>query len=403
MEEFMPNSKKDINQQLRDTIYKKVTAENYQENQDETSKECKRLFKQGANPKTLAELEEILRERQDEQAIAKHLELSKPGTSPEALAKLKKSVEEGREHYNNYTQHFLPALKAEIMQSKKLTTTKKTEIEKIIMELKISDDLSKISGKDHPSSTIQNQNDRGNSQNTSLSVETSKLSSDSGSDSGVSSREPSEENLELSVNSRRSSVNSIPSVAEENNNLQKENENQMQPEQVAPEEPKMQENENSGGQADPNQVKNEVSPGVIQVADIGIQREKNTDPSGQAAQMIGSQVKNPMQPKEKKDRKKATTTVQKLPVNEKKGEDTSLKQPNNRNLHVALIAGCALSTIGCIVAGAMTSGLVGAGLLAMAAVFAIAAVAELHSNFLSSKLTSINVSPLVDDKELTAL
>ncbi|MGL9779113.1 MAG: hypothetical protein ACR5K5_02480, partial [Wolbachia sp.] len=74
-----------------------------------------------------------------------------------------------------------------------------------------------------------------------------------------------------------------------------------------------------------------------------------------------------------------------------------------RNLHVALVAGCALSTIGCIVAGAMTSGLVGAGLLAMAAVFAIAAVAELHSNFLSSKLTSINVSPLVNDKELTAL
>ncbi|EEH12353.1 hypothetical protein WUni_002830, partial [Wolbachia endosymbiont of Muscidifurax uniraptor] len=48
----------------------------------------------------------------------------------------------------------------------------------------------------------------------------------------------------------------------------------------------------------------------------------------------------------------------------------------------------------------MTSGLIGAGLLAMVAVLAIAAVAELHSNFLSSKLTSINVSPLVDDKSL---
>ncbi len=94
--------------------------------------------------------------------------------------------------------------------------------------------------------------------------------------------------------------------------------------------------------------------------------------------------------------------MQKLPVNEKKGEDIPLKQPNNRNLHVALVAGCALSTIGCIVAGAMTSGLIGAGLLAMAAVFAIAAVAELHSNFLSSKLTSINVSRHVDDKEFTA-
>lgn len=86
------SNEKDINQQLYNTIYTKVTAENYQENQDDTSKECKRLFKQGANPKTLAELEEILRERQDEQAIAKHLELSKPGASPEALAELGKSV-----------------------------------------------------------------------------------------------------------------------------------------------------------------------------------------------------------------------------------------------------------------------------------------------------------------------
>ncbi|WP_341822926.1 hypothetical protein [Wolbachia endosymbiont (group A) of Clivina fossor] len=143
----MPSSKKDINQQLRDTIYKKVTAENYQENQDKTSKECKRLFKQGANPKTLAELEEILRERQDEQTITKQLKSSKQGTSPEALAKLKKSVGEGREHYNNYTQHFLPALLREITKSKKLTTAKRTEIEKIIMELITLDVVSKSSNK----------------------------------------------------------------------------------------------------------------------------------------------------------------------------------------------------------------------------------------------------------------
>lgn len=112
------NNEKGINQQLSTTIYKKVTAENYQENQDETPKECKRLFKQGANPKTLAELEKILRERQDEQAIAKHLELSKPGASPKALAELGKSVGKKREHYNNYIQHFLPALKTEITNSK---------------------------------------------------------------------------------------------------------------------------------------------------------------------------------------------------------------------------------------------------------------------------------------------
>ena len=73
----------------------------------------------------------------------------------------------------------------------------------------------------------------------------------------------------------------------------------------------------------------------------------------------------------------------------------------NKNLHVALVTSSALLAIGCIVAGAMTSGLVGAGLFVVAAVFATAAAAEFCSNILSSKLTSISVSPLVDNKELT--
>ncbi|WP_265042043.1 DUF350 domain-containing protein [Wolbachia endosymbiont (group B) of Melanostoma mellinum] len=73
----------------------------------------------------------------------------------------------------------------------------------------------------------------------------------------------------------------------------------------------------------------------------------------------------------------------------------------NKNLHVALVTSSALLAIGCIVAGAMTSGLVGAGLFVVAAVFATAAAAELCSNILSSKLISISVSPLVDNKGLT--
>lgn len=73
----------------------------------------------------------------------------------------------------------------------------------------------------------------------------------------------------------------------------------------------------------------------------------------------------------------------------------------NKNLHVALVTSSALLAIGCIVAGAMTSGLVGAGLFVVAAVFATAAAAEFCSNILSSKLTSISVSPLVDNKGLT--
>ena len=73
----------------------------------------------------------------------------------------------------------------------------------------------------------------------------------------------------------------------------------------------------------------------------------------------------------------------------------------NKNLHVALVTSSALLAIGYIVAGAMTSGLVGAGLFVVAAVFATAAAAELCSNILSSKLISISVSPLVDNKGLT--
>ncbi|MFP3023645.1 MAG: hypothetical protein ACEY3K_12425, partial [Wolbachia sp.] len=162
-----------------------------------------------------------------------------------------------------------------------------------------------------------------------------------------------------------------------------------------------QENENSGGQANPDQVKEELSQVLLQQV-TEARGEESKIPVSATLMTDDDHTKDPVKSEEKKDKKNTITTVQKLPVNEKKGEDIPLKQPNNRNLHVALVAGCALSTIGCIVAGAMTSGLIGAGLLAMATVFAIAAVAELHSNFLSSKLTSINVSPLVDDKELTA-
>ncbi|WP_374698496.1 hypothetical protein [Wolbachia endosymbiont (group B) of Limnophora tigrina] len=90
------NNKKDS--ELHDVIYAKVTKENHKHEspdskRDETLRKCKQLFKQGASPKVLTELEELLRARQDEQAIAKHLELSKQGTSPEALAELEKSVE----------------------------------------------------------------------------------------------------------------------------------------------------------------------------------------------------------------------------------------------------------------------------------------------------------------------
>ncbi|MDR2045532.1 MAG: hypothetical protein LBP77_00815 [Rickettsiales bacterium] len=380
------SNEKDINQQLYNTIYTKVTAENYQENQDETSKKCKRLFKQGANPKTLAELEEILRERQDEQAIAKRLELSKPGASPEALAELGKSVEKKREHYNNYIQHFLPALLGKITQSTKLDKEKAKEIGRIISEIisKSSNKYSKI--EEQPINSIKEEIPVSSTGMTENNVE-SPMTQDqtqqelesltkeevcvSESDSGINS--PG-----LTSSSRRSSISSTLSSTEEDSNPQKEETgNKVLLEQTAEEEPA------------------QVSS---QCLTLGSRKKENMDPDGQATQMTGSQ---PLQPEEKKN---TAPIVQKPSANKNNSKGTPPeKQPNNRNLHVALVAGCALSIIGCIVAGAMTSGLVGAGLLAMATVFAIAAVAELHSNFLSSKLTSINVSPLVNDKELTAL
>ncbi|MDE5066941.1 hypothetical protein OZD63_02440 [Wolbachia endosymbiont of Drosophila leontia] len=451
-----PMSKEgDINQQLSNTIYKKVTAENYQENQDETSKECKRLFKQGASPKTLAELEKILRERQNEQAIAKHLESSKQGTSPEALAELEKSVGKKREHYNNYIQHFLPALKAEITESKKLDSKKKAAIVQTILDItnrssSVSSIPNAVEENIEDQMQLKHIEEQNNTQETPLNVaekksgdnkilsnsdvteevfekyskvvkeieekQTSKLSSGNDSDSGIDSPRTSKESLKSSVSSRRSSLTLVTSTSSEeslNSTLSSvEGDNGLQPEDEG--ETKLAHltktrSKGPSGRRSPSKYNKKIedqvekeSPQVSsQCVTLGSREKESVDTNSQTTQMTGSQAKDSMQPEEKRDRKNAITIVQKFPLNKKKGEDTPLeKQPNNRNLHVAFVAGCALSTIGCIVAGAMTSGLIGAGLLAMVAVLAIAAVAELHSNFLSSKLTSINVSPLVDDKSL---
>jgi hypothetical protein len=388
------NNTGDINQQLHNTIYKKVTKKTHnhespKKNGDGTIKKCIELFKKEANPNV--------------------------------LIKLEKSLKEQEESYNYYTKKFLPVFETEVMKLEVELSVSNNEREQLqrspTRRGKILEIISGITKRSSSVSSIPNAveeniedqmqlghiEEQNNTQETPLNVaekksgdtkilgqldipkevsrkyskvmeqlkkniKTPKLGNGSGSDSGINSPGLSEKNSISPINSRKNSLTSIASTSseeslnstlssvEEDNGLQpeggektellesnlespKENETQVQPEQTVKKEPKMQENENSDGQANPDQVKKDIL------------------------------LKN---------------------------------QPNNRNLHVALVAGCALSTIGCIVAGAMTSGLIGAGLLAMAAVFAIAAVAELHSNFLSSKLTSINVSPLVDDKELTA-
>ncbi|MFT4314463.1 MAG: DUF350 domain-containing protein [Wolbachia pipientis] len=188
---------------------------------------------------------------------------------------------------------------------------------------------------------------------------TSKLSSSSDLDSGINSSS-------LASSSRRNSLTSISSEesvhlklnpAEENNGLQLEDEGKTKlahPNKTRPKGP--------SGRRSPSKYYKKTEEGPHCVISV-----------------TGSKVKDTMQ-------------------SNNYGNNSKIK---NKNLHVALVISSALLAIGCIVAGAMTSGLVGAGLFVVAAVFATAAAAELCSNFLSSKLTSISVSPLVDNKELT--
>ncbi|WP_265023652.1 hypothetical protein [Wolbachia endosymbiont (group A) of Epistrophe grossularia] len=398
-----PKSKEgDINQQLSNTIYKKVTAENYQENQDETSKECKRLFKQGASPKTLAELEKILRERQNEQAIAKHLESSKQGTSPEALAELEKSVGKKREHYNNYIQHFLPALKAEITESKKLDSKKKAAIVQTILDItnrssSVSSIPNAVEENIEDQMQLKHIEEQNNTQETPLNVaekksgdnkilsnsdvteevfekcskvvkeieekQTSKLSSGNDSDSGIDSPRTSKESLKSPVSSRRSSLTLVTSTSSEeslNSTLSSvEGDNGLQPE----------------------------DEGETKLAHLTKTRSKG--PSGRRSPSKHHEKKDPMQPEEKEE--KAVSSKQ-----EASKDILSKKQSNDRNLHVALAAGCALLAVGCLVAAAIAK----LGILCViGAVFAIEAITTWYLTP-SSELTSTNLSRPVDDKSL---
>lgn len=191
---------------------------------------------------------------------------------------------------------------------------------------------------------------------------TSKLSSSSDLDSGINSSG-------LASSSRRSSLTSVTSIsseesvhlklnpAEEDNGLQLEDEGKTKlahPNKTRPKGP--------SGRRSPSKYYKKIEEGLAPHCVISV---------------TGSKVKDTMQSNNYENNSK------------------------NKNLHVVLVTSSALLAIGCIVAGAMTPGLVGAGLFVVAAVFATAAAAELCSNFLSSKLTSISVSPLVDNKELT--
>ncbi|WP_264336243.1 MULTISPECIES: DUF350 domain-containing protein [unclassified Wolbachia] len=441
----------DINQKLYDTIYKKVTKKTHsnqspKKDGDGTIKKCIELFNNGADPNVLIQLEKLLREQEEYQKYYNYY-------TEKFLPALKKKVIESGELMK-------PSVLNNEEKSSQRSPTIKGKTLKIISEI-----TKKSNNKDHSSSTIQNQkslrSNQANRQNNTMELfnkqslsgeveipknsginplekdslakgvsgkgtpgkyntlrnsgyygasahptskqsqarkeiaqsqlnsqsdlsidskdlknekpnitvnavevpsgaNTSKLSSSSDLDSGINSSS-------LASSSRRSSLTSVTSIsseesvhlklnpAEEDNSLQLEDEGKTK-------------------LAHPNKTRPKGPSGRISPS----KHYKKTEEGPHCViSVTGSKVKDTMQSNNYENNSK------------------------NKNLHVALVTSSALLAIGCIVAGAMTSGLVGAGLFVVAAVFATAAAAELCSNFLSSKLTSISVSPLVDNKELT--
>ncbi|WP_353280866.1 DUF350 domain-containing protein [Wolbachia endosymbiont (group B) of Cyclophora punctaria] len=386
-------SKEDINQQLYNAIYKKVTKKTHN----------------NESPK------------KGDGTIAKCIELFNKGAAPNVLIELEKSLRKQEKYYNYYTEKFLPELEKEVMGSEVGLPVFKNEIEQSqgsptrrgkILGI-ISRITNKSSDKNHSSSVIQNQKDRQgnamelfNKQSLSGEVEipknsginplekdslakgvsgkgtpgiynplrssgcygalttptseqlqargpvevpsganTSKLSSSSDLDSGINSSS-------LASSSRRNSLTSVTSIsseesvhlklnpAEEDNSLQLEDEGKTK-------------------LAHPNKTRPKGPSGRISPS----KHYKKTEEGPHCViSVTGSKVKDTMQSNNYKNSSK------------------------NKNLHVALVTSSALLAIGCIVAGAMTSGLVGAGLFVVAAVFATAAAAEFCSNILSSKI-----------------
>ncbi|MFP3026690.1 MAG: hypothetical protein ACEY3L_10770 [Wolbachia sp.] len=287
----MLSSKKDINQQLHDTIYKKVTKKTHnhkspKKNGDGTIKKCIELFKQGADPKVLIRLE--------------------------------KSLKEQEESYNYYTKKFLPVLETEVMKLEVELSVSNNEREQLqrsptrrgkILEI-ISGIIKRSSNKDskieeQPINSIKKEIPVSSTGMTENNVEspTKEEVCASSSDSGVSSRKPSEESLESPISSRRSSMSSILSSAGENNDPQKEDTgNQMQPEQAAPEEPQVQESVNSDGQANPDQVKEELSQVSLQRV-TEARGEESKIPVSRTGMTDDDHTKDPVKSEEKKDKK----------------------------------------------------------------------------------------------------
>ncbi|MGL9759620.1 MAG: hypothetical protein ACR5LA_13265, partial [Wolbachia sp.] len=138
------------NNKLLNIVIKKVTKEKHKHpspevGQDRTLRECKRLFKEGASSKVLNDV----------------------------LNELKKSPKKQKEYYEYYTQRFLPGLKKETEQSKKLDPTKQKEIEQVISEI-----ISQSSNKDHSDNIAQSRRESMKSEDSGIESDNSSEAED---------------------------------------------------------------------------------------------------------------------------------------------------------------------------------------------------------------------------------
>ncbi|WGJ62755.1 DUF350 domain-containing protein [Wolbachia endosymbiont of Frankliniella intonsa] len=440
----------DINQQLYNAIYKKVTKKTH-------------------NHENL---------KKGDGTIAKCIELFNKGADPNVLIELEKSLRKQEEYYKYYIDNFLPALKTKVIESEELmkssvlnneekssqrSPTRREKILEIILE--ITGITNKSSDKDHSSSTIQNQkslrSNQANRQNNTMELFNKQILSgevEIPKNSGINPLEKDSLAKGVSGKGISGTYNSLRSLDSYDASTILTSKQPQARKKIT----KSQLNSQSDLSIDSKDLKNEKPNITVNAVEVpsGANTSKLSSSSDLDSRINSSSLAsssrrnsltsvtsisseesvhlklnpaeednslqledegktklahpNKTRPKGPSGRRSPSKHYKKteegphcvISVTCSKVKDTMQSNnyennSKNKNLHVALVTSSALLAIGCIFAGAMTSGLVGAGLFVVAAVFATAAAAEFCSNILSSKLTSISVSPLVDNKELT--
>lgn len=310
--------------------------QNYSEKTVRTNgapRECKRLIKEGATPETL-------------------------------FGKLEESLIEQEENYKYYIQHFLPALLREIIQSKEL------ELEKIGLVLRITSGIVKQSSKEECNSLLSNLEAK-ITESTKLSLEEK------------TERKKMIMELKISDDLRDSQISGQD---DKGTPPPGDNPDPLVPsEQNPPQSP----------------VGSSVNPTLNHVEeDDEIPNNLNIPPEEirKKYDKVMKELMEKLEPNRNEDQPPKQDPEEKPKKHENENSEPT-KQPNNRNFRIALATGCALSAIGCLIAGVVTLGMVGAGLLVMSVVLAVAAAVTRYLTPPSSELTSTDLSPLIDDSK----